>query len=324
LLAEAGEWAETVCFYLAVRGTGGETPYLRGVRRARAPWAGALRELSKRLDGLEEEIEFLTLTDVALDLDGCPRGYREFTLRVAELVTRTLHAAPPSDAEDVKRLRRSLAPGGRRAPSRQFAPLVWRDDLTYEASAGTRGRRRGGASSTGTALRYPSRLLTDPYARAFHSGTQRGGGVVVLDQSGSMDLTREEVERVARRAPGAWVIGYSHRPGDTGGTPNVWVLAGPQGLVVDVPAGNVGNGVDGPVLRHAITLNRSGGRIYWVTDGQVTDSQDHPCEQLSRECAELVRRHRVTLIRSVEEIGRPSRSGDWARFGRLGAALLTR
>jgi hypothetical protein len=63
-----------------------------------------------------------------------------------------------------------------------------------------------------------------------------------------------------------------------------------------LPGGNVGNGVDGPVLRWAHRTRRSGERIVWVTDGQVTDSNDHPNPRLSRECAELVRRHQRPML----------------------------
>ena len=320
LLAEQGDWAEAVCFYLAVRGTGGESGYLKGIARVRSPWAKSLREMGRRLDELDAEVDLSGMCDVTLDDDGCPRGYRLFTLRVAELATRTLQAASPEDLEDVKRLRRSFAPGARRAPSGVFAPLVW-CDVEGDGVDISRGRRRGRASCSGSSLRYPVRLLTDPYARAFSSGFRRGGGVVILDQSGSMDLTREDVEGVARRAPGAWVIGYSHRPGDSGVTPNAWILAGPRGVARDIPSGNVGNGVDGPVLEYAVRLNRGGGRIYWVSDGQVTDSHDHPSGDLSRECALVLLRHRITPVRSVAEIGRTG-TPRWERFGRVGAAVL--
>jgi hypothetical protein len=61
-----------------------------------------------------------------------------------------------------------------------------------------------------------------------------------------------------------------------------------------------------------------------VTDGQVTDSNDHPNERLSEECARLVRRHQITLVRTLSEVVPSLRAGavqgsaldDFGRIGR--------
>ena len=125
-----------------------------------------------------------------------------------------------------------------------------------------------------------------------------------------------------RRAPEALIVGYSHRPGDSGNTPNVWVLARDGRVTNRVRSGNVGNGVDGPVLRWAIRHATSREPLVWVTDGQVTDSHDHPCHSLSLECARLVQRHRIRLVRSLSEVEmalrrRPPSAASFGRVGRL-------
>ena len=143
----------------------------------------------------------------------------------------------------------------------------------------------------------------------------------MIDQSGSMDVTVEELDGLLASAPEALIVGYSHRPGDTGGTPNVWVLA-KAGLVASrARAGNVGNGVDGPVLRWVLRHARPSGAVIWVTDGQVTDSHDHPCHSLSLECARLVQRHQIRLVRGLSEVqatlrGRTSIGEGFGRVGR--------
>jgi hypothetical protein len=66
----------------------------------------------------------------------------------------------------------------------------------------------------------------------------------------------------------------------------------------------------------------------WVTDGQVTDSHDHPDAELTRECALLVRTHRMRLARDLSEatgLLRMSRENAASRlraFGRVGQQLL--
>ena len=174
-------------------------------------------------------------------------------------------------------------------------------------------------------MRYPSRLLTDPHRRAFSRSRRGVGGVVVIDQSGSMDVDATEIGRVLRSAPAATLVGYSHRPGDDGLIANAWILARDGRRAQSTPTGNVGNGVDGPVLSWAIRQRRSGDRVVWVTDGQVTDSNDHPDRFLSNSCARLVRRHGVVLVRTLADAdevlrGRPVKEPS-TEFGRVGREL---
>jgi len=145
----------------------------------------------------------------------------------------------------------------------------------------------------------------------------------VIDQSGSMDVTTGEIERMLVSAPHALIIGYSHRPGDLGSTPNVWILARGGRVVAGARTGNIGNGVDATVLRWAIHQAQRREVVVWVTDGQVTDSHDHPCHMLSLECALMVRQHRIRMVRTLEEV-RPAlrgRPGNYTGFGRVGREL---
>ena len=156
----------------------------------------------------------------------------------------------------------------------------------------------------------------------------RVGAVVIIDQSGSMDIPVDELEALLKAVPGVTVLGYSHRPGDAVSNPNAWLLADRGCRALRWPLGNVGNGVDGPVLRYALTLRRNRDRVVWVTDGQVTDSNDHPNEGLSGECAELVRRHHIFLVRTLGEVPGCLRNGgvqslQLGEFGRIGRKLAS-
>jgi hypothetical protein len=94
-----------------------------------------------------------------------------------------------------------------------------------------------------------------------------------------------------------------------------------------LPTGNVGNGVDGPVLEWALARRRGNEPVVWVTDGQITDSHDHPDGQLTEECARLVRVSRVRLVRNLEQAAgalrrsEPTKRSSWPEFGRLGRVL---
>jgi len=326
LVGDRGDWPEAICFLVAVLGTGAEREYLAGVRKSRPEWSMGLRALRKHVHRNLEILPLSVLGDTAI-VEGVPVGYARSTMVVARLLTRAMSAQAPVDAESLRIFRRSLEPGGRRAPSGRFAPLVVAQGELQ------RTHRRGptrvwSPSVTGTSLRYPGRMVSDPQRRMFARHVRSGGGVVVIDQSGSMDLASDDIVELLRTAPQALVIGYSHRPGDLLDVPNAWLLAQNGRIEADPPRGNVGNGVDGPVLRWAFEQAKRHETVVWITDGQVTDSNDHPSIELTRECANLVRQHRVRLARDVGEarelLRRPSYSSrkDWTRFGRLGRELL--
>jgi hypothetical protein len=326
-LAEAREWGETLCFFVAVLGTGAEKEYLAGIRQGQPSWMGALRAFRKRVLSLVDELSTASLGATRLNEDDLPSGYATSTLVIASLLTQSMRARVPSTPEELRAFRRSLDTGGRRPPTGRFAELVFDTSLDPDNRPRVSSIRRPHASTTGTVLRYPGRLVTDQHRRAFSRPIRRHGGVVVIDQSGSMDLEPNALVGLLRSAPEALVVGYSHRPGDLGATPNVWLLCDRGKVVTKFPSGNVGNGVDGPVLRWALSQRRDNEPIVWITDGQVTDSHDHPDRTLSYDCAMLVRHHAIQLVRDVDEARKalrslgPTRSARWARFGRVGLVL---
>ncbi len=326
-LGEEGAWAEAVCFLMAVLGTGAEKEYLAGIRQSHAAWLPALRALRKRALAMFDQQSTSALGSTRLNDDGLPSGYANSTLVLARLVTQSMGARAPTTPEELRAFRRSLEPGGRRPATGHFAPLVLDVSLEQKTRARAQNVARSRATPSGTVMRFPSRILTDDQRRAFVQRVRRHGGVVVLDQSGSMDVAPEELRELLRVAPAALVVGYSHRPGDVGTTPNAWVLAERGQVASNFPSSNVGNGVDGPVLRWALRQRHAGEPMVWVTDGQVTDSNDHPDDALTTECALLVRRHRVRLARDLREamrvlrINAPTPSSRLVHFGRVGRKL---
>ena len=325
-LAETGQWGEAVCFYLAVLGTGAESHFVRGVRSKEPSWPAALRALKKRVQTIVSSMDVTQVGDTDLNEEGIPRGFAEVTVPIARMLSRSMGAAVPETPEALRMFRRSLEPGSRRAPSTVFAPLVFDETVVYLTRARRSLHRRPRPSVTGTVMRFPGRLLTDPLQRAFARKVVSAGGVIVIDQSGSMDVTTAELQGMLSGAPDALIVGYSHRPGDAGQTPNAWILAN-EGRVASAPrTGNIGNGVDGPVLRWALRHARRGEPVVWVTDGQVTDSHDHPCHSLSLECASLVQRHRIRLVSRLDEVelalrGHRVPEGSFGRVGRELRAL---
>ena len=177
-IAGEGDWAETLRFLLAVIGTGAEREYLSGVRKAQPTWMAGLRALRKRVLRVLDDTVTHDLGDTSDDGEGVPRGYA-VTVVVARIVDVAAMAMAPVGPEALRQFRRSLEPGGRRAPSGRFAELHFEpsDGLEYRVRARTQTRRQ--SSVSGTVMRYPSRLLTDDARRAFVSKRSRTGGVVL-------------------------------------------------------------------------------------------------------------------------------------------------
>lgn len=327
-IAEGGDWSEAVCFLMAVLGTGGEKEFLAGIRQTEPAWMPGLRAVRKRALALMAGFTSAALGATRLNEERLPSGYANATVLLARILSQSMDARPPSTPEELRAFRRSLEPGGRRPPTGKFAPLKFDDTVTMSPRPRGSGVRRARASTSGPSMRYPSRLLTDDRKRAFAQRSSLHGGIVIIDQSGSMDIGEETLSALLRRAPNALVVGYSHRPGDSGLTPNVWILADRGSVATTIPSGNIGNGVDGAVLTWALRRRRGTEPIVWVTDGQVTDSHDHPDARLTLQCADMVRRHRIRLVRELGGAGRVLSGGrtfgdsQLPHFGRLGRSLL--
>ena len=164
-LAQNGDWDQAVCFLLAVLGTGGERDYLAGIRRWRPDWMAGLRAVRKRALAAVAGLSNAALGATTLDESGSPAGYGRVTVPLARLLSQAMSARPPVGADALRAFRRSLEPGGRRAPTGRFAALVVAEsDLVVRPRT---GGRRARPATTGTVLARPERLLSDPHRRAF-------------------------------------------------------------------------------------------------------------------------------------------------------------
>ena len=307
-MATSGNWAGLVCATAGMSGTRSLRDLLTGVSAISKDLAFTLRLLDGALQGLWKSwVQPSDRSDQYFDsskkVDTQPVASTEpltfegesrattrgwlFTIAVAELLQVTI--AIGSDANTyLKGLRNNLrhqeiedecAMGA-------FAPLIEREIPRPRRVDGALGRRRRPAD-VGRNPRHINRMLTDPERRVFDRRRASRGGVVLIDQSGSMGIDRADLDRILQAAPGCTVIGYSHSPGSEG-VPNIWVIADRGRAVDTIPDGNLGNGVDGPALRFAARHRRNNDPLIWVSDGYVTDRFDSVHFNLTHECAALV------------------------------------
>lgn len=291
-LAANADWNAAVLMTAAVAGTRSARPFVGGIRSQCPDWVPAIRDLQSHLRRLWRQATRSGLEDVSSTRPWGDATFGwQFTLQVAAVLQRALIDTPEVPTGDELRRRA-------RGTHRSFAPLV---ELPLPRSRRVEGSlgHRSSPSATGRHLRHVERLLVDPERRVFAGRRRSLGGTVLIDQSGSMRLTDEDLRRIMSAAPGCTVIGYSHQARSRG-RPNIWILAQGGHVTEDVPRGNGGNGVDGPALRFAAARCQTGDPLVWVCDGFVTDDHDTFSADLAEECARLVIAHRVHQVPDVD------------------------
>jgi hypothetical protein len=158
---------------------------------------------------------------------------------------------------------------------------------------GAIGKKRV-ASATGRNPRRMSRLLTDPERRIFDRTVRGAGGVVLVDTSGSMSLSEEQVKQIVVHAPSALVAQYS---GGSRTRPNLYVIANKGRMVDKLPRPNGSNGMDFPALEWAIKQRqRPNAPVIWVSDGGVTGRGDNFCDDLTMVCIRLCKKQGVYVV----------------------------
>jgi hypothetical protein len=162
-------------------------------------------------------------------------------------------------------------------------------------------RRRGkGETRTyrdeGTAPSAIHRLTID--GRIFSRQRHAPGGTVLVDASGSMGLSAEQLADIVEAAPTGKVAVYCGR--STSGRITVVADRGRMATEKDMRRARVGGGnvIDGPALRWL--ANQPKPRI-WVSDGYVTGKHDHMALNLIADAAGIVRRGSITRVDAADD-----------------------
>lgn len=326
-------WNEAIRFLCAVADTKAATAFIKGVKKHDETMAQGLTEVHKILKRTMRSMvkrygqaKLASTKPTDHFTDPHPAGFT-YAVSIARTLDTFLKVPDEIDADMVEGDGENIMDATEvksRASGKtkgKFAKLVELKLPKPRTVSGSLGRRRI-ASNMGTNPRRIERLLTDPERRVFDRTVRGNGGVVLVDQSGSMSLTDDQLWAIINSAPGCLVIGYSHKAGTTN-EPNIWILADRGKVVETVPTRRGGNGVDGPALRFALKLRRNNEPFIWVCDGQVTDENDTiGLPHLIEECASLVVKHKIHQVRNVEEavsaLGRVSR-GDRLGVKAVGA-----
>src|SRR3989344_4267705 len=151
------------------------------------------------------------------------------------------------------------------------------------------------------AFRYPHRALipvSDCAAFAYRQKTK--GGTILLDCSGSMDLSVEAVSNFLYRAPMLTVAGYAgtnNKKGSLAIFIKNGILASKNMVRNWHEERKGGNVIDGPALRWLIKQRRP---HIWISDGEVTGISDHGANNLYLEVAMLKKLGEIKQFIDIE------------------------
>jgi hypothetical protein len=172
---------------------------------------------------------------------------------------------------------------------------IARPPLTVrQPSVSRAGLSRRRCALEGTQISRPDRFALD--RAIFYRAGRGGGGTVLVDQSGSMSLSVEQVEQIVRAAGGAAVVAVYSGKGDVG---ELRIVAKGDSRATNEhfkPFGS-GNVVDLPALQW---LSKQPEPRLWVSDGCVTGVSDAGCEVILENCHELAKRARIERVDDAE------------------------
>ncbi len=156
-----------------------------------------------------------------------------------------------------------------------------------------RGKRRKVPEQRGRRLHRIGRLHHD--GRVFsHKPPLRGGGAVLIDTSGSMSLSNEEVIQLCATYPAGIIGAYCSDHGDTVGTLRIIARRGRRVTDEMINPEGGGNGVDGPALDW---LAKQPGPRFWISDAGVSGGPEG-----LRYCLNVCRKNAIKRVDNAWQI----------------------
>ena len=273
-------------------GTRIKSSIMTGISRKTAE---KIQETAEKLSATDEEFD-----ELSEEVSSIMENAAKYEDRVAEGVKKT-HTTP----SDRKRVSSAL--------QKAHVPHIYKKEEFKEYGTGTMeilypslvirqpqkkllGLRGSSSSDEGLVFNRPDRLLLDQ--KVFKKKGKRHGGTFLVDVSGSMSLTEDEIEEIVllsgRDTTVATYCGL-----DTRGWLTVVADRGYRARRKDLKPKGWGNIVDLPAMEWL--CNAEGPRI-WVCDGLVTGRYDNPNPSLTIEVFRKGLESGVRIVRSVDHL----------------------
>ncbi len=161
-------------------------------------------------------------------------------------------------------------------------------DATCKSSRAARAFR---ATDEGYLFKYPHRWATD--RNVWATSRRKRTGSVLVDCSGSMGFTSEELDEIMAKVPAATIATYAGNSNQDRGWVRIVASGGKRlgpGQSLDPPGANGANVIDGPALQWLATQTHP--RV-WLSDGWVVGRDGNTDPSLSKECTDLQRAARI-------------------------------
>jgi hypothetical protein len=318
-IAENKLWDEAVYVTIILTETGDLDSFIRGVKKVNPSWAKSLKSISTKIVKEFKKIPSHHLSSTN-EHPIAPAGFGH-TERIAAWVDNIANMKEEEEEEeygDASSFDKEKAPiASSQITESQIMHSENTDGFTPEAGAwgqvnvklgnlsrslpGSISRKRR-ASNVGNNPRRIHRLLTDPERRIFDARSRGKGGIVLLDASGSMSFSEEQIYGIVTQAPGAIVAMYSEDGDGLNGKPNLIILAKNGKMVSEIPHHDMGNNIDLPALKWAVSQRTSSKTpIIWVTDGWVTAIDGDFYDVLAVQCISLCKKERVMIAADAQE-----------------------
>lgn len=157
--------------------------------------------------------------------------------------------------------------------------------------------RRTRAHDTGAVPRYMHRLVSDQRVFGRKRKEKHFQGTVLIDHSGSMSLSTDQVDEMLRRWPAVTIATYS---GEYNGVLRIVAEKGKRAARQHLsrPDG-MGNCVDGPALDW---LAKQRGPRIWISDGQVSGQGEDFRPWFRKDATQKVIRGRIKRIENVQDL----------------------
>lgn len=155
-------------------------------------------------------------------------------------------------------------------------------------------QRKNAPTDEGTIPTYMYRFAVDK--RVFRRTSRNYGASVLIDDSGSMSLTVEELDEIVENVPGVIIAAYAGN--DYQGRLKILAQDGKRVGPDDLKVGYGGNDVDLPALQWLASQPEP--RI-WVSDGQVVSPSHGFSPVVVMQCMSFARDNKINRAEDVKE-----------------------
>lgn len=320
-IASLGHWDDAVYGFVAMIGTAAEASYLKGIKKHQPEWVTPLKAISTKVTKEMNRVSMraLSSTETIDESQLTPRGFSH-TERIAAWLDGIANLSDEEEAQsEINKSKPKSAPADPEAIKQSDATLLGDGSHHHAPSVGAWGKlnvataelskslpgslaRKRRPSQVGRSPRRIHRLLTDPDRRIFDARTRGKGGIVLIDGSGSMEFSEDDIMQIMTLAPGALVAVYAEDRDGSSGDPNLHIIAKNGKIVREIPRRQSGNNVDLPALQWAVAQRTSNKTpVIWVSDGCVTGIDGDCYMQLSLQCVNYCKKERIMVADNVQE-----------------------